>query len=223
MLFKDNRTDVIRRGSEATGEELLCFDDLYLSTRVNHWIQGKESLVSFRRDAAVTTGEPAQAKAISEPLDEKDSVGANNRVYQSYCNKDAAGVKPTNARIKIFQRTLTSALRAFVNLEEVIATAQQYTTIPVEVVSTTENHTIQEQIRLFNSFDILITPHGSHLANGIFVMRPYTKAVIEIAPYMIDSNYFNNYNGDLGFAEYIVSTGQIVHFECSVFLCTMYY
>lgn len=209
MLLKDNRTNIIRRGSESTGDELLCFDDLYLSTRVNHWIQGPENLINFREEAAVVTGEPVQAKTISEEPSELEPKGANKRVYQSYCNREAAAVKPTNARIKIFQRTLTEALRAFVNLDEVVAMVQQYTTVPVEVVSTTENNTIQEQIRLFNSFDILITPHGSHLANGIFSMHPYTKAVVEVAPYMIDSNYFNNYNGDLGFAEYIMSTGHL--------------
>jgi len=86
---------------------------------------------------------------------------------------------------------------------------QKYTTKPVEVVTTTEKQSIQEQIRTFNNFDILLTVHGSHLTNGIFTMKPHTKAVVEIAPFLFDNIYFKNYNNELGFAEYIVSTGHL--------------
>ncbi len=98
--------------------------------------------------------------------------------------------KLTSARIVIFQRTDTSSPRSFTNLQEVVNFAQIYTTKPVQVVSVTEKNSIQEQIRLFNSFDIMITVHGSHLSNGIYTMHPHRKAIIEIAPFLFDPMYF---------------------------------
>lgn len=229
MLFQDSHTNILRRGNEATADELLCFEDLYLSARTGHWLQGSENLISFRRETAIVTGEPKEAKLILErPLTASEQGLAGVRIYQNYCNRNVtvksekeqladrlAGIDPeiigplTNARIKIFQRTETNSPRSFLNLEEVKAFVQQYSTVPVEVISTTEKHSIQEQIRLFNSFDILLTVHGSHLSNGIYTMHPSNKAVIEIAPFLFDPVYFKNYNGDLGFAEYIVSTGHL--------------
>ena len=38
QLFKDNHVNVIRRGNEGAKDELLCFDDLYLSARTGHWL-----------------------------------------------------------------------------------------------------------------------------------------------------------------------------------------
>ena len=64
------------------------------------------------------------------------------------------------------------------NLQDVVALAQKYTTIPVEVVTANETTTVAEQIKLFNSFDVLITAHGSHLANGIFTMNPQQKVYL---------------------------------------------
>ena len=220
MLFQDNRTFVMRRGNEASKEELLCFEDLYMSVRSNKWLQGIDNMISFRREAAQTTGEPEEAKRIQEqPVDISKALPSGQGTYQAYCNrayssmvgagqKPAENIKPTSARIKIYQRTDTNAPRSFVNLDDVKSFVQQYTTKPVDVVTTTEKQTIQEQIRTFNSFDILLTVHGSHLTNGIYTMKPHTKAVIEIAPFLFDNVYFKNYN-ELGFAEYIASTGHL--------------
>lgn len=83
--------------------------------------------------------------------------------------------RKTNARIKIFQRTQTENLRAFINVDEVMALAQEYTTVPVEIVTVNKSSSIKDQIILFNSFDVMLTPHGSHLANGIFTMKPNSK------------------------------------------------
>ena len=57
---------------------------------------------------------------------------------------------------------------------------QEYTTIPVEIITANETTTLAEQIRSFNSFDILITSHGSHLTNGMFLTNPHAKAIIEL-------------------------------------------
>jgi hypothetical protein len=100
-------------------------------------------------------------------------------------------------------------LRKFTNLDDVVKLAQEYTTVPVEVVTVNESTTVQEQIRLFNSFDVLITSHGSHLANGLFTMFPETKGVVEVVSFVFDSVFNGNYNHWLGFADYIMSSGHL--------------
>ena len=115
----------------------------------------------------------------------------------------------TSARIKIFQRSATVMLRKFTNLNDVVKLAQSYTTIPVEVITINETSSIQEQIRLFNSFDVLITSHGSHLANGLFTMEPERKAVIEVVSFVFDSVFYGNFNHWLGFADYMMSSGHL--------------
>ena len=51
-------------------------------------------------------------------------------------------------------------LRRFLNLGEVVQLAQSYSSVPVEIVTVNESTLVAEQIRIFNSFDILITSHG---------------------------------------------------------------
>ena len=129
-----------------------------------------------------------------------------NSHTQPYC---ADGGRKTNARIRIFQRTQTNSSRKFINVEEVMKLAQTYTTQKVDVVNVNASTSISEQIRFFNEFDVLITPHGSHLANGIFTVRPQNKAVVEVVPYAFDRVFYSNYIPALGFAHYIISTGHL--------------
>ena len=84
------------------------------------------------------------------------------------------------------------------------------------VVTANETTSVADQIRLFNNFDILITSHGSHLANGIFTMNPHRKAVIEVVPFAFDSVFYGNFNSLLGFNDYLMSSGHLTP-EMSVF------
>jgi len=194
FILRTNQSTLVHRGNESPQSELLCFEDLYLSARTGHWLQGADHAVNFRRESAMLIGEPVEAKLIYErPATIKTSV------LQSYCPKPGNSNKfMTSATIKIFQRTENSSPRTVVNIKEVVETVQQFTYIPVEVITTTEKTPIKEQIKIFNSFDILITVHGSHLTNGVFTMRPYSKAVIEIVPFVYESMYYKNFIGDLG-------------------------
>ena len=79
----------------------------------------------------------------------------------------------------------------------------------MQVVTVNASTSVTEQIRLFNNFDVLITPHGSHLANGIFSMHPGAKALIEIVPFAFDRVFYSNFVPNLGFAHYIMSTGHL--------------
>ena len=192
-----------REFKEEDTDTLTCFEDFYLSGRNGVWMQMPFNHIRFRQDAAYITGEPADSITNPESVEAILPSGAK----QAYC--PPSGSKLSSARIKIFQRTATKMLRRFVNLDEVIRLAQTYTTVPIEVVTVNETSTMIEQIRLFNSFDILITSHGSHLANGVFTMNPSTKAVIEVVSFAFDRVFYGNYNGYLGFAEYLLSTGHL--------------
>ena len=178
-----------------------CFEDIYLSRRNGIWLQLPFNHVSFRKDAAAVTGEPVDA--ITKPESEIDTLPIGSD--QLFCPSHSS--KVSTARIKIFQRSGTKFLRKFLNIVEVIVLAQSYTSVPVEVVTVNDTSSIKDQIRLFNSFDILITSHGSHLANGVFTMNPSRKAVIEVVPFAFDRVFYGNYNY-LGFAYYMMSTGH---------------
>ena len=90
-----------------------------------------------------------------------------------------------------------------------IALAQSYTTIPVEVITINSTTSLALQIKTFNQFDVLISPHGSHLANGIFVLKPASKVVIEVVSFAFDRVFYSNYNSHLGFGNYFLSTGHL--------------
>ena len=126
-------------------------------------------------------------------------------------SSDAYGIPDgkSEARIKIFQRTSTKMLRRFVNMDEVAKLVQEYTLLPVEIITVNDATSIVDQIEVFNSFDILITSHGSQLANGIFTTFPENKAVIEIDTFAFDRVFYTNYVNQLGFAEYLISTGHL--------------
>ena len=51
-------------------------------------------------------------------------------------------------------------------------TTQNYTSVPVEIVTANTSTSVSDLIKLFNSFDILITPEGGHLTSGIFTVNP---------------------------------------------------
>ena len=196
---------------------LTCFDDVYISPRTGIWLTKPQNIIAFRLKSFEIYGEPRQiydkkTKRVMETPKDLESL-----VWKPYFCDEYAGykklsttpIRTTSARIRIFQRSDTENLRKFMNLDEVIALAQTFTSIPVEVVTVNKTSTIEEQIRLFNSFDVLITPHGSHLANGIFTMKPNNKAVVEVVSYAFDRVFYSNYNSRLGFGGYYMSTGHL--------------
>lgn len=137
--------------------------------------------MQFRKDTYNLVKEPHAVKinpenvTLEHGFDVLDVFTHKNK----YCNAENKpvrdGLNITKARIKIFQRTATLMLRKFVNLDEVVKLAQEYTTYPVEVITANATTSVQDQIDMFNNYDVLITAHGSHLANGLFTMHPETK------------------------------------------------
>ena len=84
------------------------------------------NLVNFRRDTTTFIGEPAENLVRPEKEEDIPLFGQPG-VHQDYC-PSTPGAKST-ARIKIFQRSATKMLRRFLNLDEVVKLAQQYTQV----------------------------------------------------------------------------------------------
>ena len=185
---------------------LICFDDVYTSVRSKWWIQGLQHQRSMRMELM---SHFKQKKLLSDMIDEtQDSETIVGR--QNYCPQVLEG--KSNARIKIFQHDtdgVSAYDRNFMNTEEVIRMAQSFTSEPVTVITLNSSSPIAEQIELFNSFDLLITPSGDHLTNGVFTIKPHAKAVIEVVAFLSDNTSFINYQNELGFADYVISSGHL--------------
>ena len=160
--------------------------------------------------------EPLELDANGYDVTPQSTVGlkrnaycGNYKPFSSGTNVNSIPDGKSEARIKIFKRTSTTMLRKFVNMDEVVKLAQEYTLLPVEIVTVNDATSIVDQIEVFNSFDILITSHGSQLANGIFTAFPESKAVIEIDTFAFDRVFYTNYINQLGFSEYLISTGHL--------------
>ena len=186
--------------------KLTCYEDMYLSQRSGIWMQKSYNLMEFRKDSAKFMGEPSEALTAPETAADFRTNGVE---YPNppYCNGGANG-KP-NPRIHVFYRSGIKHRRLFLNLNDVVRLVQEYTTVPVVLSTVNASTGIAEQIRLFNQFDIMITPHGSHLANGIFTVKPGNKAVVEVVPYAFDRVFYSNYNLHLEFGSYFMSTGHL--------------
>jgi hypothetical protein len=105
-------------------------------------------------------------------------------MYHSTC---ASACQNNKLRIGIFYRT-GGARRRFVNMKEVIETAKKISS-SVFTFTTNGSMTILEQAKAYNSFDILITPHGSQNFNAIWINH-YPTASIEIGVHTFNTNHW---------------------------------
>jgi hypothetical protein len=81
----------------------------------------------------------------------------------------------------------------------------EFSDIPLATVSASSDTPPLDQIALFRSFDILITPHGSHLANMLFA---HDHAVfIEVAAVPFD--FAPSTNGGAFAKDWILSFGHL--------------
>ena len=107
-------------------------------------------------------------------------------------------------RIVIFQRIeAANGLRKYLNLPDVLQLVSNFTE-DFEVITTTSETTFTQGIELFNSFDILITPHGSHLAKLLLLLRR-DVAVIETVGVCMNTGPMRWFGRRIG---YIISSGH---------------
>ena len=80
------------------------------------------------------------------------------------CNRTCAD----NLRIGVWDRTEAHHPRHIVNLKEVVDMLAGYTSNQVLVYSLNSKTPAVEQLQRFLAFDIMVTPHGSHMTNMVF-------------------------------------------------------
>jgi hypothetical protein len=104
----------------------------------------------------------------------------------------------------MWKRTEGSALRLLTNENDIRHLVGEFSDHPLSIVTANANTPPEEQISVFRSFDILITPHGSHLANMIFARRH--SVFIEVAAVFYDEAPLTN--GAAFAAKWILSLGH---------------
>ena len=96
-------------------------------------------------------------------------------------------------RVAIFQRVDGKWGRRFIlNVERAVAVAQAYVSFPVRVITVTSQTPVLEQARLFQTFDVLISAHGSHLANMIYANEHAVIIELQAVPGAADTSFRSN-------------------------------
>ena len=214
------------------GPDWTCFDDIFFNPTYGWYTPGPKlhaSWVAALREEMITKS-PKSLQDSSVPV--RASMRAHqpgrgkqplqmhfmmpkklrlNAWARAHEREAAASFKKRCAvgslRIVVFQRTQGTALRRFRNLDAVRAMLAEHTSHPVDVVTVTASTPVQDQARLFaDGFDLLVAPHGSHLANMV-LCDPARTAIIEVVPSVFEVSWHHNAQ-KMGFRSYITSTGH---------------
>jgi len=119
---------------------------------------------------------------------------------------DPPRVLRTGLTIGVFIRSgSNNGNRFFVNLDQVLELARGFSS-NVSTFTTNETMDVEEQIRLFNSFDIIITPHNSSMVMSTFNSN-HRHAAIEVV-----HKVYNDHCEIMavGIGKYIISTGHLL-------------
>jgi hypothetical protein len=111
---------------------------------------------------------------------------------------------PRQLRFALWNRTEGTSLRLLTNVNDIRRVVSDISDHPLSILTASSKTSPEEQVSLFRSFDVLITPHGSHLANMIFA-KPRT-AFIEVSAVFFDEA--PSTNGAAFAAKWILSLGH---------------
>lgn len=114
-------------------------------------------------------------------------------------------------RVRIFQRSSgENGNRRILNINQVQGFVEKLTGGQPDIITLNESTSAEDQMKLFNDFDVLISSHGSQLTNLIFSSHPL--AVMEVIPCVKDLAFTLNAQA-LGHA-YVLSSGHSVPESC---------
>jgi hypothetical protein len=123
--------------------EWTCFEDIIFETQYGNWFPATPYMSKWRHSLLESVG-----------ILDDNSVPDDGLSKRCLSNQ---------LRIHVFKRTEGRGLREFVNLDEVVALAQSYTSLPIEAITINSTTSVQDQARIFRAFDLLITSHGVRL------------------------------------------------------------
>jgi len=202
-VTQDGFTNFFREDINDASEEFICIEDMYMSTRLNSVMQRQENHVSLRKDSFNLLGEPASI--LTNPEAKFGMYVKPNGVYQDYCESQTP-------RIIVVNFIDSSIPVTFANVEEIRSSLQPLTTKQVSIVTFNSKSPLKDLIKIWDDADIVITPSGPHLlAQGLFAPMPYTKALVEVTPFLVNPFYYHMYRRTMGFAEYMVRLHDNVH------------
>lgn len=179
-------------------DAVVCGETVYMEPfSIKTYLGSNPSSVVTRWQSLVS--DFAETKLNTNVDHDDDSTGNNTNSSSALplCNR--------NLRIAVWRRTEGSALRLLTNLGDIQRLVQEYSDLPLSIVTASAATSPEEQVLLFRSFDVLITPHGSHLANMIFGRN--STVYIEVASVYYDDA--PTMNGATFASEWISSFGHL--------------
>eukprot|EP00607_Mallomonas_marina_P008689 CAMPEP_0182423080 /NCGR_PEP_ID=MMETSP1167-20130531/8994_1 /TAXON_ID=2988 /ORGANISM="Mallomonas Sp, Strain CCMP3275" /LENGTH=278 /DNA_ID=CAMNT_0024601735 /DNA_START=677 /DNA_END=1513 /DNA_ORIENTATION=+ len=173
---------------------IVCFEELY---GVKSWGELIESPQLAQRLREVLVSPSVYRK-------EGTDVDHTSSLHHSCITR--------SLRLAYFNRTRDSlgGERGILNVEELLSTMQTFTDTPVLTLSTSSSDSIESQFIIFNSFDILVTTPGSHIAN-ILLTNSTEVGVIEVGLSIRDDFWRVNALKNLKIRKYVYSHGHRAH------------
>jgi hypothetical protein len=172
IMSKMTNTSLLSPERGEGTEQLYCFDKLYYTRRWGTLFSNRESLKAFQRSAKTKYG-----SSIT-------SMDKNSTTISERC-------RAQSLRILFLIRGDSSFPRAMKNMGDVTNAARKATRTPILIEKTRKSSSLEDQWRLFNSFDILISSTGSHMANMILTENP-NVGFIEVGIVMRDAFWQEN-------------------------------
>ena len=195
---------IIKRGFLHNSSKLYITSKMNDASRKNLCLD--ESLVSFTFPGlSLGSNSPSTVQAWRRDVVQYETQQRHTAMQKASSIYTACVQK---LRVSVFKRTSSGknkGLRKFENLKEVLQLINTYSK-HTQVISFSGVPSFQTVYDAFNSFDILITPHGSHLTNGILISNG-KPSIIEVAGTCINADFQRNLQPH--FAHYHMSTGHL--------------
>ena len=185
-------------GNHYRSGAIICGKTVYqeVSTGGLYFGQNYQEDITRWRETLRQKGLTKKEKNLKEQPLTKTSIPDSRTNYDEKCAQEL--------RFAMWKRFEGSSLRRFINADEVEQLLLEKFRSPLSILSVNSSTSFEDQVSIFQSFDVLITCHGSHLTNMIFT--PPDTALIELQAVPYDFGPF--YNGKSFVQKWILSFGH---------------
>lgn len=168
---------------------VTCFEELYAADRFG------------------VLAEPADEKPFLSALSEKDSkIRQVLEEEETVADQLESRCQTNSLRIAVWNREKTWKSRSATNMPDLLESLANLTSTPVVSITANASTSTLEHVKLFNSWDVLISSVGSQLWGLVFSNAKKKKAVVEIGV-CVRSHYWKHNAEWLGFS-YAYSLGH---------------
>jgi hypothetical protein len=195
--WPDTASNVVTLGARhptsslpSSGDVVVCGGDVWVPRMTGHYFGSNRgaTVAAWRSQIAPWLNRTGVAgEARSTPFNVQPARVPTLRM--AVCTKGCS----SGLRVAIFQRVEGMwGQRSIANIERVVAVAQTYVGHPVRVISVSSQTSVADQVRLFQSFDVLVSTHGSQLANMIYANKRAVIIELQAIPGSADSSFEKN-------------------------------